>query len=71
MFASMAWMEIAGSLLGAVIEDAIFAATFNWMKNLVFMLNAGMYFLTTLLTVYVTFFYMHIFAVLIHHIELY
>jgi len=52
MFASVAWIELAGSLIGDVIQNAVFAATVSWMKNFVFFINAGGYFLATLLTVY-------------------
>jgi len=53
MFASVAWMEIAGSLLGEVMQNAVFAATVGWMMNFVFMLDASIYLFTALLTAYV------------------
>ena len=53
MFASVAWMEIAGSLLGEVVQNAVFAATVSWMSNFVFMINGGVYLLAALLTMYV------------------
>lgn len=54
MFASVAWMEIAGSLLGEVVQNAVFAATVSWMSNFVFMINGGVYLLAALLTMYVS-----------------
>lgn len=50
MFASMAWMEMAGALLGGVMQNAVFAATVGWMKNFVFMLDAVIYLLVALLS---------------------
>ena len=44
---------MAGYLLGNVTENAVFAATVSWMKNFVFITNAGCNFLTALLTMYV------------------
>jgi len=54
MFASVAWMELAGSLLGGVMQNAVFAATVSWMMNFVFMLDAAMYLVAAVLTMYVT-----------------
>jgi len=53
MFASVAWVEIAGSMLGGVMQNAVFAATAGWMVNFVFMVNASMYLLIALITMYV------------------
>jgi len=53
MFASVAWMEIAGSLLGEVVQNAMFAATVSWMPNFVFMIGGSVYLLAALLTAYV------------------
>jgi len=50
MFASVAWMEIAGSLLGEVVQNAVFAATVSWMPNFVFMIDAVVFLLAALLT---------------------
>jgi len=52
MFASLAWIEVAGALLGDVTQNAIFSATVSWMKNLVFVVNASAYLLAALLTMY-------------------
>jgi len=54
MFASMAWMEMAGALLGRVMQNAVFAATVNRVKSFVFMLNTVIYLLAALLSMYVT-----------------
>jgi len=51
MFASVAWMEMAGALLGGVMQNAVFTATVSWMKNFVFMLDAVIYLLAALLSV--------------------
>ena len=53
MFASLAWMEMAGALLGGVMQNAIFAATVGWMSNFVFLLDAAIYLLVALLSMYV------------------
>ena len=53
MFASVAWIEVVGSLLGDVMQNAVFAATVGWMTNFVFMVDAGFYLLAALLTTYV------------------
>jgi len=53
MFASVAWVEIAGSMLGGVMQNAVFAATAGWMVNFVFMVNASQYLLIALITMYV------------------
>ena len=52
MFASVAWIEITCSLIGGVIQNAVFGATVSWMKNFVFIVNAGVYLLAALLTAY-------------------
>jgi len=53
MFASVAWMEVAGALLGGVMQNAVFAATVGWMKSFVFMVDAVIYLLVALLSMYV------------------
>jgi len=54
MFASVTWIEMAGALLGGVMQNAVFAATVGWMKNFVFLLDAVIYLLVALLSMYVT-----------------
>lgn len=49
MLASVAWMEMAGALLGEVTQNAVFTATVGWRKNFVFMLDAVFYLLIALL----------------------
>ena len=44
-------MEMAGALLGGVMQNAVFTATVSWMKNFVFMLDAVIYLLAALLSV--------------------
>ena len=53
MFASLAWMEVAGALVGNVIQNAVFTATVGRIDNFVFIVNAGAYLLTALITTYV------------------
>ena len=43
MFASIAWMEIVGILLGGIAQNSVFGATTAWMKNFVFLVDAGFY----------------------------
>jgi len=57
MFASVAWMEIAGTLVGAVAQNAVFAATVSWMPSFVFILGAAIYVFTAAITMYVCCFY--------------
>ena len=54
MFASVAWMELAGSLVGEVMQNGVLAATVGWLNNFVFILGAGIYFLTAVIFTYVS-----------------
>jgi len=55
MFASLAWIQIVGALIGNVTQNAVFSATVGWMQSFVFMVNASTYFLAALLTMFVIF----------------
>jgi hypothetical protein len=43
MFASIAWFQAVGVLIGNVVQNAIMAATTEIMDGLVFYVDAGAY----------------------------